>query len=545
MKTRTEPVLLVGVVALLGCTGVIDPLPRGPGSPDSELPRGEWECTEPLPGPSPLRRLSHREYRNTVRDLFGWGDVEAAPFAPDPTVHGFDNEASLLVVSPLLAEQYMAAAEGLAEVASGEVVAGVGCDPGADPTCARRLIGEFGARAFRRPLTEEEVSTYASVYEQGAAGGDAGAGVELVLTRMLQSPHFLYRVERGVDGDGGTRPSSWEMASRLSYALWGTMPDAALLDAAASGALAEPTEVDRQARRMLEDPRAEAMVAAFHRQWLGLDRVDDLDKDERVYPSTNAALFASMRQETELFLADVFWSGPSFRRRLFTGNVSFLDGRLAAHYEIDGPTGDAFERVELDGVERTGLLTQGSILSLLAKPYESAPVTRGAFVRRVLLCQALPDPPANVDITPPEVDPTRTTRERFEQHRSDPVCASCHRLLDPIGFGFEGYDGVGVFRRLENGLAVDDSGALEGTDVDGPFSGAVGLSERLAESQDVSACVALSWFRFLHGREATPDDACTLQRLEDTLTETDDDMTALLLEMTKTEAFLGMEGGAR
>jgi hypothetical protein len=535
-------------MALSGCTGTIEPLPQRPsGSDGSHPPRGSWQCTEPRPGPSPLRRLSHREYRNTIRDLLGPGEVDAMDFAPDPTVHGFDNEAVSLVVSPLLVEQYMAAAEGLAAAARGDVASDAGCDlAGADGECVRRLVADFGRRAFRRPLTDAEVSTYAAVYETGRLDGGPAAGVELVLTRMLQSPHFLYRVELGEAGpDGRSRPTGYEMAARLSYGLWGTMPDEELFAAAAAGALRDPAEVDAQARRMLEDPRADEMVAAFHTQWLGLDEVDDLDKDERVYPSTDPALFASMRRETELFLQDAFWSGPGFRERLFTGNFTYVDERLAAHYGVDGPSGDGFERVALDGVERTGLLTQGGLLSLLAKPYESSPVSRGAFVRRVLLCQELPDPPANVDITPPEVDPTRTTRERFEQHRSDPVCASCHRLLDPIGFGFESYDGVGAYRDSEHGLPIDDSGELEGTDVDGPFVGAVGLSQRLADSRDVSACLALSWFRFVYGREPTPDDACTLERLETTLEETDNDMTALLLEMTQTEAFLAMEGGAR
>jgi hypothetical protein len=543
---RLGAVLLVAGLAL-GCSGQIGmPTGSGPGEDAGERPGTpgpdgipEWGCTEPAVGPAPLRRLSHRGYVNTLADLFGAVDLEPEALAADPTLHGFDNIASQLVVSPLLAEQYMDVAETLAAGHAEGLLAEHGCGSG-EAGCIRGLVADFGGRVFRRPLRDDEVTTYHEVYLEGATDGGPAAGVELAVTRMLQSPHFLYRVESLDDGLDG-----YELATRLSYTLWGTMPDDALLAAAASGELEEAEGLERQARRLLMDERARGTVAAFHERWLGLDRIETLEKDEHVYPGADGALFASMRTETERFLDDAFWRGPGFRERLFVGDYTFVDERLAAHYGIEAPAGGDFQEVPLDGVERTGLLTQASVLSLLAKPYESAPVARGAFVRKVMLCQELPEPPANVDITPPDVDPNLTTRQRFEQHRDDPACAGCHQLLDPIGFGFEGYDGVGAFRDTENGLPVDDSGRLEGTDVDGDFEGVVGLSERLSRSRVVSSCMALSWFRFAYGREPTAQDACTLQRLDDALVDSDHDMPALLLELTKTDAFLGRVEGDR
>ncbi|KYF70586.1 DUF1592 domain-containing protein [Sorangium cellulosum] len=539
----------IGLLLLASCSGQFGELPAHDGD--------DGEATAPLctaiePGESPLRRMTRVEYDNTIADLLGDETRPARGFVPEEESLGFNNQAAALVVSPLLAEQYMAAAEGIAERAAGKLLGEApACREAAGGAACREeiaaLVASLGKRAFRRPLAEDEIDDFVALFQRGIALGDAPddapTGLALVVQAMLQSPHFLYRVELGmpdpVEGDV-VQLTSYEVASRLSYLLWGTMPDDALFTAAERGALGTAAEIEAQARRMLEDPRAREAVKNFHRQWLGLAKIDEVaagGKDPELYPEYRDELLSLFQAETEAFLDHAIFEEDASVTTLFTAPYSMMNRELAEFYGVEGgPRGDAFERVALDPSQRAGFVTHAGLLSLYAKPNRSSPVHRGRFVRQSLLCQ-IPPPPPDVVPEPPMVDPTKTTREQFSQHVSDPGCRSCHALLDPIGFGFEHYDALGRWRDAENGIPVDASGELTQTDVDGPFDGAVELAHRLAESEQVRACVVKQWFRFGQGRAEQGEDACSLSQATQAFEASGYNIKALLVALTQTDAF--------
>ncbi|HUS64765.1 MAG TPA: DUF1592 domain-containing protein [Kofleriaceae bacterium] len=520
-------VTLLACVACTGCVGSVEGPPADPGP------------TCGVPAFTPFRRLTRHEYDRTVRDLLGDDSAPADAFPPEEDVRGFDNNAGALTMSDRLAEAYLGAAEALAEHAIADVDRLTGC--AADTmhdACARAFIDAFGARAFRRPLDEEERAVLATVYATGAAQWDHATGIRLVLEAMLQSPQFLYRIEMGEPGgDGWSRPTPWEMASRLSYLFWGSMPDEELFAAARAGRLSTPDELEAHARRLLADPRAAEHIAHFHEQWLGVRDMGGVDKDDEVYPDFSPELVPSMQEEVRRFTVSVFTEGSGTVEELLTATYSFVDEPLAAYYGVGGVTGGGFHRVDFDPTRHAGLLTLGGVLATNALPTETSPILRGKFVQERLLCNTLPSPPDDIEIVPPDPDASLTTRERFEQHRADPLCAGCHDLMDPIGFGFEHYDGAGRWRDDENGLPIDDSGALVASDVDGAFVGPVELGRKLAGSAQVQTCVATHWFEVAHGRSATPEDACSIDQLEARLAETGGDLRELLVALVRTDAF--------
>jgi hypothetical protein len=533
------PPLLFVACALAGsgaCTGHIG----GGASPGAE----EAACATLEPGESPLRRMTRAEYDATVRDLLGDTTRPAQQFAVEEEALGFDNQASSLTVTQLLAEQLMKAAEDVAARATEDLPGLLGCDPvtEGEDACVEAFLPSFGRRAFRRPLASEELTRFSDLYAWGKAEFDFRTGVELVLQTMLQSPHFLYRVELG-----GSAPverdvvalGPYELASRLSFLFWGSMPDETLLDAAERGELGTPEELEAQARRLLADPRAREAVARFHVSWLGLSHVEELSKDTSVYPDYDETLRPLWREEAERFLGHVVFEGSGTVEELFTASYSFMNADLAAFYGVaNGPSGAAFEQVELGPTERAGLLTLPAVLATYAKQNQSSPVHRGKFVRERLLCQTLQPPPNNIKIEAPEVDPNATTREQFAEHSENPACSGCHVKMDPIGFGLEAYDGVGRYRETEHGLPIDTTGELIDTvDADGPFDGARELAQRLARSSEVRQCVATQWFRFGYGRVEKEADVCNMRKVQETFAASGYDIRELLVALTQTDAF--------
>ncbi|WP_437900119.1 DUF1592 domain-containing protein [Sorangium sp. So ce124] len=535
--------LAIVVAAAAACSGG-----RGGGAAggaEGEAPR----CAEIRPGASPLRRMTRFEYNNTVRDLLGDDSAPADAFVVEEEALGFNNQAAALGVTQLLAEQLMKASEAIAARAAkdlGKLLPG--CDPvvqGPD-VCAAELIERLGKRAFRRPLAPAESERLARLFASGNDEHGFSTGVELVIQAMLQSPHFLYRVEHGMPdpaGEGVVALSDHEIASRLSYLLWSSMPDDALFAAADAGELSTAEQIAAQARRMLEDPRARAAVANFHAQWLQLSNIDTLTKDPAVYPGFHAGLPALLRAETEAFLDHVvFEDDAGDVATLLTAPYSLMNAELRAFYGL-GAAGGAeapgeLSVVPLDPAQRAGFLTQASVLAVLAKPDQSSPVHRGKFVRERLLCRTLPPPPPDVDIQPPPVRDGIPTRRQFERHAEDPACAGCHRLMDPIGFGFERYDGIGLYREVDQGVPVDASGEIVGSrDIDGPFDGAVELAHRLAESDEVRQCVATQWFRFGYGRAEQAEDECSMRQIQAAFAESGYNIKALLVALTQTDAF--------
>jgi hypothetical protein len=531
-RSSRSLVLVLAALVAAGCMGKVG---------DGVGQNGDPICLAPDPGPSPIRRMTRVEYNNTIRDLLGDETRPADTFAPEEEALGFNNNAYALGVTQLLAEQYMVASEEISERATGDMAALLPCDPaGNEDACAAEFIAWFGQRAFRRPLAADEQGAFVALYTWGRTEYDFATGIQLVIQKALQSPHFLYRVEFGgtpLAEDERVAPlTSWEMASRLSFFLWGSMPDDELFAAAEADALSTPEEIEAQARRMLDDPRAHATVAEFHAQWLQLGRVATLEKDPAIFPTWEPALGPLFLQETHAFLDDVFWSGDL--DALFTSSHSYMNGQLAAYYGVTGPAGADFERVELDPTQRAGFLTHASILAANAKHNQTSPVHRGKFVREQLLCQMLPPPPDDIEIVPPDLDPDLTTRERFREHSENAYCAGCHRLMDPIGFGFEKYDGAGLWRNEENGMPIDDTGEIVASeDLDGEFAGVTDLGQKLAGSDEVRGCVTRQWFRFAYGRGETTRDLCTIASLGAAFEESGYSMKELLVALTGTDAF--------
>ncbi len=491
------------------------------------------------PGPSPLRRLTREEYDNTVAELANDASNPGKDFPPEARALGFNNIADAQTVTTLLAEAYKSAAEGIAERATKNVSALLGCSE-TDNTCVDGFIQRFGSRAYRRPLAADEAQRLHAVYAWGQANTTALDGVRMVMEVLLQSPDFLYRPELGAAqaAPGVLHLSSYEMATRLSYLFRGSLPDQILLDEAAADRLKTPDQVRTQAERLLAAPRARETFKSFHRQWLDLEQVGNLERDSASYAGYTDAIPGLLKLETESFVDHVIFEDGGKLKTLLTAPYTFANNALATFYGLAAPAGDAFALVATNATQRKGLLTQGSLLALHSKPLQSSPVNRGKFVRESLLCQFLPPPPANLVITPPELDPSLTTRQRFAQHAADPSCSGCHEQMDPLGLGFEHFDAVGRWRDTENNLPIDATGRLVRSDVDGNFDGAVALADKLANSEQVADCMMKEWARFSLGRSETVEDACTLERTKTKFAAAGHDIKQLVLALTQTDAFL-------
>jgi hypothetical protein len=500
-------------------------------------------CETPEVGVTSLRRLTRQQYENTVRDLLGYTGEAAIGFAPDERVGPFLSNIGA-PITEVQVEQYMDAAEDIAAWSVADVGAILPCDPAVigEDECAAELIAELAPRAYRRPLDAGELARLQAVYAEGKTQGGFDNGIRLVVQGLLQSPWFLYHMEFGADGvnDGAViRLTGHELASRLSYFLWNSMPDDTLLAAATAGELDEHASLADHVDRLLEDPRARDTIASFHLQWFGVDEIDGLEKSAEYFPSFSPELALAMREETATFASHVVLDGDGLVDTLFTADFTFTeDPDLLALYGITLPPGHvAGDPVPLPAGQRMGMLTQASLLAEHAHANQTSPVHRGKLVRENLLCQPLPAPPPDVDNVPPSPEPDSTARERFEQHRADPSCAACHELIDPLGFTFEHYDGIGQWRDLEAGAPVDASGALVATDVDRPIDGVLELSAALVQSDDVKRCVTRQWFRFAMGRPEGDEDLCTNDGLETVFLESGGDIRVLIRELVLSDAF--------
>jgi len=367
-------------------------------------------------------------------------------------------------------------------------------------------LTDIGRRAFRRPLTASELDAYRTIFDLGpelVASGDAFAdGVRVVLEALLQSPHFLYRVEQSTETDGGDRIplSSYELASKLSYALWSTMPDDELFALAADGTLTEPAVLAAQAERLLADPRAVPTIDAFHDHLLHIDNYENIYKDPDAFPQWDPAMNAWMMTEAELFTRHMVTDGHGVHT-MYTAPYTWLNDGLAPVYGVPGPGGDAFQRVDLDPAERAGLLTLSGFLAVHADPHQPGSIHRGVFVDLELLCIAMPPPPD--DITPlPPVDPNTTNRMRVDTHTGEGTCGEvCHgSLINPVGFAFEGYDAMGMYRTEDNGFPVDASGTFRFDEGDQSWADAIDFASIVADSDQAHRCYVQSWLEYLHGR---------------------------------------------
>jgi hypothetical protein len=508
-------------------------------------PEAAEQCGGVEIGISSLRRLTAVQYTNTIRDLFGISDDPdpAANFSADERVGAFQSNLTG-TVGQLQADQYMAAAEVVAARVVADLETLLPCERASagEDECARQFIAEFAPRAYRRPLRKDEGERLLNLYAAGKALSGFETGIRLVIQGALQSPLFLYHHEfanSDVTEVSATPLNGYELASRLSYFLWGTLPDDALFAVAASGELLKDAGLSAQVDRMLVAPRARSSMASFHLQWLGVDQIQIVEKSPETYPLMTPRLAAAMRDETATFASRVVLDGDSSLKTLLTASYTYTeDSSLLALYGVDLPADHrAGEAVELPAGQRSGLLTHASVMMRHAHADQSSPVARGKLIRENLLCTNLPPPPPEVDVSPPSPDPNATTRQRFEQHRADASCAGCHNLMDGLGFGFEHYDGIGAWREREGDVRVDASGWIAGTDFDGNFDGAGELGGLLADSPLVAECVARQWFRFALGRAEAAEDEMAVQTLGSAFLQSGQDIRVLLRRLVLSASF--------
>ncbi|MEM6791470.1 MAG: DUF1592 domain-containing protein [Myxococcota bacterium] len=536
--------MLAGVVAVAqGCIGSIGGEADDAGPPGA----GPLSCGD---GPAivevqPLRRLSAAQYRNTVRELLG-----------DPGLEFYLDE-----VEGPITEQAVRQIRDAGEIAVSRSDAwGIdvfGCDVtgAADVACVDAFIDQFGGRAFRRPVTDEERAMLREVYDEVAMFGTFAEAMETVLQVILAAPPTVYLYEAGTpSADSGALRAltGYEVASRLSYFLWDTMPDAALLDAAREGRLDRTDGIAAEAERMLDDPRAEAQVVDFFSGWMQLDggrlhhALEDARKDANLFPSYDEALQEAMRTEVQAFVRRAFYEGDGRFDDLFTSRDAYVNGPLAELYGVDGVEGQDFSWVELDPRERAGLLTRAGFLTVYAAADVTAPIRRGAWMVEEVLCVKLGEPPPNVDDTPLEGGEQEngqviSVRQDVEARTSGPGCNGCHRLINPLGFAFETYDAIGRYQTEEvtSGAPVDASADIKGSDFDGPVADAVELSERLGESEQVRQCFARHWIDLAfgaRGHEHAAIDECSKTTIEEQFAETGD-MRELLIGILQSNAF--------
>lgn len=528
------------LVAMLlgGCFVSPAPLPHEPSASRAE------STVDLVAAPAPLRRLTNEEYNNTVRDLLGDTERPADAFPPDEAVGGFENN-TVTPISQTGVERYMEAAEALASRAVRRLDTLAPCPSGSPPTaCAGQFLDTVGRRIYRRPLDLRERTAMLDLFTAEQERSGYAHAIELVLTAMLESPSFLYRVEP-TDGESEARAlSDYALATRLSYFLWASTPDDALLDAAATGTLQTRDGVERATRRLLVDARAVDGIRSFHRQWLDLRVLDTASKSPTLYPAFTPELKVAMVEETLRFASHAVFQGGDTVTTLLTSHKSFVNAPLAKLYGVPAPEGTDFQLVELPARERSGLLTQASLMTALSGADETSPILRGKFVRERLLCEKIAPPPPGVTVQFPPFNPKLTKRQRFEQHRTDASCGFCHATLDPPGFAFEHYDATGVWRVDDGDLPVDATGELTGTDdVDGPFDGVVELGARLAASNQVRRCVATQWFRAAVGRVERAEDAPSLDAVFHTFARAGFDVRELLVAIATSDAFRRVGAG--
>ena len=483
-----------------------------------------------------VRRLSNHEYDNAVRDLLGDTTHPSRGFLiADSFPNGYDNGSDGLVVQSDQVMDYQLAAESLAATAVANQLPTLlnGCDPtsAGGAACVDAFLTYFPPRVFRRPLTDSELGRLRTVYSAGAVTGGLSGGVELMIETLLQSPQFLYREELGPPDavpapSGRVTLTASEIASELSFLITGSMPDDQLFAAVAAGQFEGPDDYRREAQRLLGTAAATASTGRFLHEWLGTDRLPDAVKDPGLYPAFQAdpatglpTAAALMSAELDQDFASLMTAGSGSLRELFTTNQSFADARLAALYGVAAPAADGLGPVTLDPVVRQGILTRLGYLTVHADEDSSGPIARGVFLMSNLLCMTVPPRPATVPSAPSASDATtagETTRQRFTQHLSDQTCRACHGIIDGFGFGFESFDGIGVYRTSENGQPVDASGTIAGTeDADGAFNGVADLEGRLLGSAHLTDCFVRQTYRFAMGQieSEQPDDVAALGAL--------------------------------
>lgn len=538
MAALAVPVLANGA---LGCTGDI-----GTGETDDDGGGAGTSVTPEFePASATLHRLTRPQLEAAWADLFG-ELVMPADLPKDDVAYGFTSIAAARgTISSVEAEQY--------EKATYEVLNQVWADPArrdalvgcaftsVNDACVRSFVEDFAFRAWRRPITADEVDALVAV----GAGiesdiGDPIQGLKFSLATVLQAPHFLFRVELGEpsDKDGVLRYTDWEMASRLSFLLLDAPPDEELRTAAAAGDLSSAEGVQIQADRLLESPRARGPLVGFFRDFMMVRNLDQLKKNIAKFPQLTATLGPAMRVEIERMFENVVFEKQADFRELFTTRQTYLNEELARLYGVEGITGADFRPVTLPADSgRSGLLTTVGFLSMNAHETQTSPTHRGRFVQINLLCNDIPPPPAGVDTSIPEQEPgsaPTTLRQRLDEHRENPECSGCHARMDPIGFALENFDAIGIYREQdEQGLPIDATSEVEGEKI----ANATELSQLIAELPDVGACVARRFYEHAGGHLAGDGEEGNVEKLVEDFVDSNFDFKAMVVALVTNDGY--------
>jgi hypothetical protein len=505
---------------------------------------------------SPLRRLSDTEYLNALGDLFPTLHPALPELPPDVPVAGFDNAAAGQEPSDVLIARYEAIANLYAQAATADdasVRALTGCTDWSTAdlaaSCATLFISNVGLRIFRRPLTTDETQRHLTRFQSWQASVDFPGAVQLTLSAMLQSPQFIYRPEPAPGGAlaGSTVPlASYALATRLSFFLWQSIPDDALLQAASQGTLQTDDGLQTQVARMLGDPRARRVLWSFHRQWMGLDTImlpEGAMRSPSVDPGWTTTTQADALTESELFVENVLTQGGTFRD-LLTSPSAWVNGEMARVYGLPAPAQPAaWAQVMLPASQRAGLLTRVAFLAGYSHAAATSPPVRGNAIALRLLCQLPVSPPPGADLSQPTVPPDsgpQTNRMLFEERTSPPACQACHAQLNGFGFGLESYNAAGAWQTTDDGLPVDPTGVVMGTDVNGPFDGGIELSERLASSAAVHRCATEEWVRFAMGRPPAGSEQALIGQLAHTFLSSQGDVHGLIVSLVHSPIFRTM-----
>jgi hypothetical protein len=559
---------VVAAMLLAGCIGRIDAPGEGSGTasgtgngtgtgdgtdtgdgtaigPDGQPVGGSADptvCVPGVPETSQLPRLTRVQYDNTIQDLLGLGGEPSSMLAPDST-GSVDQRAwdGYQMAAETLAAEVMVDPQARAKV--------IPCAPSGDgAACARQFIEQFGVRAFRRPLTTEEIARFEALYTTRAELTPTGSfdeAIELILHTFLLSPSFLTRAEITEQPDGNYLAlNGYEVASRLSYMLWGSMPDDSLFTAAADGSLATPEGIRAQAERMLSDPKARGMVTAFHEHYLHMGpgtRWTSIVRDPELYPAFKDTLVPLMTEETERFLDyTVFDQGGTFQD-LILSPVAFVNAELAPVYGLDATQyGSDFQQVSLDPSTRAGVFTRAGFLASHSVYDRTSPILRGAFLQKEVLCTSIPAPPPDAESTPLPTEGT-TVRERVSAQTSPTECAGCHHTyINPTGFALEAYDAIGAYQTTEafSGAAIDSSASVHvGDDKYVDVAGPVEMMTAIAASPAAHRCYAQKWVMHAYEREINNADSCTVDNLTTKLTQGGYTVLNLIIDLTQSDSF--------
>jgi hypothetical protein len=405
--------------------------------------------------------------------------------------------------------------------------------------CARRILGNLARRAYRRPVTASDLQVLAKFYNEGRESGGFEAGIEMALRAMLTSRAFLFRIEQdppNTPPNTAYRVSDVDLASRLSFFLWSSIPDEELLRVAEQGRLRQSGEIERQVGRMLADSRSESFVNNFAAQWLYLRNLTAVTPDARLFPDFDDNLRQSFRRETELFFESILRENRSVLD-LLRADYTYLNERLAKHYDVPDVYGSRFRRVSFSGDRvRGGLLGQGSILTISSYANRTSPVLRGKWILENLLGSPPPPPPPNVpQLRDPESGKPMSVRERLAEHRKNPACASCHRVMDPPGFALENYDAVGRWRTQDAGASIDASGSFPGGE---NFTGPLGLQQALLSRPELFVgTVTEKLMTFALGRGLESYDAPAVRKIVRDAAGQDYRFSALVLGIVNSAPF--------